>query len=142
MFLFSSACVDAIRVMTYMGAANEEYIKADTIAHELKIPLPYLAKTLKKLVDGDILFSKRGVGGGAKLRRAPSTVRLLEIILCIDGERPFDTCVMGLGDCSAETPCALHERWESQMTEFRELIAATTLSDISDDVKRRKILKL
>lgn len=140
--MFSSACVDAIRVMTYMCAANEEYIKADTIAHELKIPLPYLAKTLKKLVDGDILFSKRGVGGGAKLRRAPSTVRLLEIILCIDGERPFDTCVMGLGDCSAETPCALHERWESQMTEFRELIAATTLSDISDDVKRRKILKL
>ena len=49
MFLFSSACVDAIRVMMYMTKKNEGYVSADTISKDLGLVLPYLAKTLKNL---------------------------------------------------------------------------------------------
>ena len=66
----------------------------------------------------------------------------MEIILALDGEKPFDTCIMGLGECSAETPCALHERWEAQMAEFRELLLATTLAEVDSEIKRKKIIKL
>ena len=142
MFLFSSACVDAIRVMTYMTKKNEGYVSADTISKDLGIVLPYLAKTLKKLSDAGLLESKRGVGGGVTLPKSPESIKLLEIILALDGEKPFDTCIMGLGECSAETPCALHERWEAQMAEFRELLLATTRAEVDSEIKRKKIIKL
>ena len=95
MFLFSSACVDAIRVMTYMTKKNEGYVSADTISKDLGIVLPYLAKTLKKLSDAGLLESKRGVGGGVTLPKSPESIKLLEIVLAFDGEKPFDTCIMG-----------------------------------------------
>ena len=130
MFFFSSACTDAIRVMSYMAKNRGERVTADVIAKALDIALPYLAKTLKKLVAKEMLSSKRGVGGGVLLKRLPSEIKLLEIIIAIDGERPFDTCVMGLGECSSETPCVLHDSWQAQINEFRELLNATSLADV------------
>lgn len=142
MFLFSSACVDAIRVMTYMTKKEEGFVSAETISKDLEIVLPYLAKTLKKLSGAGLLESKRGVGGGVMLTKKPEAIKLLEIIIAFDGEKPFDTCIMGLGECSAETPCALHERWETQMAEFKELLAATSLAEVDNEIKRKKIIKL
>ena len=142
MFLFSSACVDAIRVMTYMTKKAEGFVSAETISKDLEIALPYLAKTLKKLSCAGLLESKRGVGGGVMLSKEPKFIKLLEIILALDGEKPFDTCIMGLGECSAETPCALHERWETQMAEFKELLAATSLAEVDNEIKRKKIIKV
>lgn len=55
------------------------------IAERTAIPQPYLEQILLALKGAGLVRSKRGVGGGYVLARAPHEIRLSEILSAVDG---------------------------------------------------------
>ena len=56
------------------------------LADEAKLPAPYLAKVLQRLVDRGLLRSKRGRSGGFVLGRPASEITLADVVLALEGK--------------------------------------------------------
>lgn len=141
--MLSSACQDTIRAAVWLSTKpTEEIYRIQEISDALNLPYHFLAKSLQKLVRANILLSQRGSLGGVKLARPASEITLLSIIEAVDGTTFFDACILGMGDCEAETPCALHAQWDIWRTEMFEMYSVTRLNEITDDILRRKVKRL
>ena len=64
---------------------NQGAIRIRDIAYEEELPEKFLELILLELKNARIVESVRGAKGGYQLRRAPSEVRLSEVIRLIDG---------------------------------------------------------
>jgi len=141
--MLSSACQDTIRAAVWLSTKPAgEFHRIQVISDALDLPFPFLAKSLQKLVHANILISQRGATGGVTLAREASEITLLSIIEAVDGTTFFDACVLGIGDCEAEKPCALHAQWDIWRHEMLEMYSAMRLSDITDDVTLRKVKRI
>jgi Rrf2 family iron-sulfur cluster assembly transcriptional regulator len=141
--MLSSACQDTIRAAVWLSTKpKDEYHHIQVISEELNLPYHFLAKSLQTLVRCNILISRRGANGGVKLAKSSSDISLISLIEAIDGSRFFDACILGIGDCEDEKPCALHAQWEKWRTEMHEMYCAMRLDEITDDVLLRKIKRI
>jgi len=141
--MLSSACQDTIRAAVWLSTKpSGEFHRIQHISEELNLPFHFMAKSLQKLVHAGILTSQRGAAGGVALSKAPSDITLISIIEAVDGTSFFDACVLGIGDCESEKPCALHAQWDIWRQEMLEMYSAMRLSEITDDVQLRKVKRL
>jgi len=141
--MLSSACQDTIRAAVWLATKPiDDYYRIQTISEALNLPYHFLAKSLQKLVHADILTSHRGANGGVKLSRDASEITLISIINAVDGTTLFDTCLLGIGECEAEKPCALHAQWEIWRNEMEAMYSAMRLDELVADFTASKIKRL
>ncbi len=83
------------------------------IAERTALPQPYLEQILLALKGAGLVRSKRGVGGGYVLARAPSEIVLSDIVSAVDG--PITLGDFGEphqdGACDHEGQCVLLAIW-------------------------------
>lgn len=141
--MLSSACQDTIRAAVWLSTKEVgKFHRIQEISESLELPYHFLSKSLQKLVHAGILISLRGAAGGVSLSRPASEISLISIIDAVDGSAFFDACVLGIGDCEAEKPCALHAQWDIWRQEMLEMYSAMRLSEIMDDVILRKVKRI
>lgn len=141
--MLSSACQDTIRAAVWLSTKEiGKFYRIQEISESLDLPYHFLSKSLQKLVHAGILTSLRGAAGGVSLSRPASEITLLSIIDAVDGSTFFDACVLGIGDCESEKPCALHAQWDIWRQEMLEMYSAMRLSEIMDDVILRKVKRI
>src|ERR1700756_855086 len=76
----------ALQALMMLGRHYQQgAIKIRDIAYEESLPEKFLELILLELKNARIVESARGAKGGYQLRRAPSEIRLSEIIRLIDG---------------------------------------------------------
>ena len=81
------------------------------ISHQLDVPKEFVSKVLQTLTKSGIVGSRKGKSGGFYLERHPGQIRLIDIVLAIDGLEVFHKCVLGFRGCSLEEPCPVHGKW-------------------------------
>ena len=103
------------------------------IANRTALPQPYLEQILLALKGAGLVKSKRGVGGGYILARAPEDIRLADIVSAVDGPitlgdfgRPHQD-----GACDHEGQCVLLEIWDKEGARMRENLASYTLAGVA-----------
>src|ERR687898_2954659 len=102
------------------------------IAERTSLPQPYLEQILLAVKGAGLVRSKRGVGGGYVLARAPEDITLAGIVTAVDG--PLIT-LMGEHD-HCEGHCILQEVWVYVSEEMRVLLEGFTLAEL---VKRTRV---
>jgi Rrf2 family protein len=136
--LFSKPCEYAIRALTSLVNAGDAAVGAREIALAEDIPLPVLGKILQGLVRKGLLDSRRGPGGGFRLARRPELILLRDIVAAVDGLDHFMNCVLGLPQCSEETPCPLHNSWKDLRARIFEDMDSTTLAQMAQAAASKK----
>jgi Rrf2 family transcriptional regulator, iron-sulfur cluster assembly transcription factor len=137
--MLSNTCKYAIRSMIYLAnyAPGSTKIGIKKITEDLNIPPPFLGKILQKLVRKNILCSIKGPHGGFALGKKAEEISLYEIIVQIDGEDYFNSCIIRLESCSCFTEeistCPIHKRFSSIRSELISFYQNTSLADIIDD---------
>ena len=108
--MLSNACQYAIRSVLYLALYGDESNKlgAKSIAEELEVPQPFLAKLLQKLSKRHLVSSLKGPKGGFFLSKKDRHNTIFDIIDCIDGTDAFSACFLGLKQCSDVNPCPVH----------------------------------
>lgn len=128
--LWSNACDYAIRAAVHLAEHPETLVALKDIAREERIPAPFVGKILQALVRADILQSVRGPRGGYALAQPPNQITLLMVVRAIDGTKAIDGCVVGLGECSADMACPLHDAFAPVRASIRDCLEQTTLADM------------
>lgn len=107
------------------------------IADRTGLPQPYLEQILLALKGAGLVRSKRGVGGGYILARAPQDITLAEIVGAVDG--PIAAGDFGEphsnGACDHEGQCVLLSIWGDVGDKMRRLLGSITLADIANMTK-------
>ena len=104
------------------------------IAERTGLPQPYLEQILLALKGAGLVRSKRGVGGGYILAKAPADIRLSDIISAVDG--PITLGDFGQphqdGSCDHEGQCVLLTIWDVAGHHMRDHLNAYTLESIAE----------
>ncbi|MHB1510165.1 MAG: RrF2 family transcriptional regulator [Acidimicrobiales bacterium] len=102
------------------------------IAERTGLPQPYLEQILLALKGAGLVRSKRGVGGGYVLARAPEEITLGQIVSAVDGPimagdfgQPHEN-----GACDHEGQCILLTVWSEVGDHMRHHLDSFTLADI------------
>ena len=108
--MLSKASKYAVIAVLYLKntATKEQKIGSKQIAKKLKMPAPFLAKTLQELTKKGIISSVKGPKGGFYISKENEKNTLYDVIDCIDDVEKFNFCYLGQLECNDKNPCVVH----------------------------------
>lgn len=98
------------------------------IAKVTRVPAPYLSKLMQGMARAGLLKSRRGLGGGFSLARAPSEITMWDILQAVDPMKRIRSCPLDI-EGHVEL-CPLHRRVDDAMATVEEAFRSTTLAEI------------
>jgi Rrf2 family protein len=131
----------ALRALIVLGLNHDKpVVRIQTISQLQNIPQRFLEQILNDLKAAGLLESKRGVGGGYRLRLPPERITLAQVIRHIEGPLAPVSCVSeGFYErcsCPNEEKCGIR----SVMKEVRDAIASileqVTVAQLCERVKK------
>lgn len=102
------------------------------LAEEFGLSRHHLTKIIQRLVQGGIVTTRRGNGGGATLARPAPDVRLGAVVKLLEDGQPLVECFAHDGGaCSLTQRCRLKARFRSAEAAFLADLDRSTLADIA-----------
>lgn len=115
--------------------SEDRLVTLGEIAERQDISLPYLEQLFVKLRRADLVTSVRGPGGGYRLSRPPSEIRVVEILAAVD--ETVDAMHKGAGasgGASGSRAQSLTNRlWEGLSAHVYVFLHQTRLSDVVEN---------
>lgn len=112
-----------------LGSDPTRYWSTREICRRFRFSEAHLAKVMHALARAGLVEAVRGPRGGARLRRPPERITLLEIHEAIDGPMTMGNCLLGRNGCGL-TCCQLGPKLADYNRAIRELFTVTTLADL------------
>jgi Rrf2 family protein len=103
------------------------------LADETGVPIHYLSKLLRKMVVAELLVAQKGHGGGFRLARPASQIRLRDVLVAVEFPLDPDHCVFGHQECDPTHPCPLHAVWNRLNCAVLRWAEGHTLADTTLD---------
>ena len=132
----------AMRAMTELAVRRQDdgdsLVPARAIAEAQHIPLRFLEQQLGALHKAGLVESFRGAGGGCRLARDPSEIRVADIVDAIEGPMYPMTCLDDEDHtCFADSACGLQEVWVDVHLAIRAVFERMTLADLAARHRKR-----
>ena len=136
---FSKKCEYGLQAVLYLAVLDENYIcSSEDISNKLSIPKEFTSKILQSLTESKIIESRKGKSGGFKLARKANELKVIDVVVAIDGNEIFTNCVMGFTNCTKDKKCLLHEEWQGILNSAINMLSRNTL----DSFKNKMIEQL
>ncbi len=130
--MLSQTAEYALRAMACLAYRPDELTATPALAKQTQVPSNYLAKVLQVLASADLIVGRRGVGGGYRLARPATQIRLLDVINAVDPVTRIESCPLGLVN-HGKNLCALHRRVDEAARRVIETFGSSTLHDVIAD---------
>jgi len=130
----------AIRAVLYLAVYTDETKKLGSkeVAEMIKVPAPFLAKILQKLVKKDIISSTKGPRGGFYLTEKDQLNTMLDIVAVSEGVDMLKECFLGLPRCGDENPCAIHHMVAPFKQTMIEGMGDKTIAEFAQETREGK----
>lgn len=110
----------------------DHLVTLSDIAQRQKISLPYLEQLFVKLRRGDLVESVRGPGGGYRLARPASDIRVVDVLSAVD--ETVDAMHKGAGasggSSGSKAQSLTNRLWEGLSAHVYVFLHQTRLSDV------------
>jgi len=114
---------------------EEEPVTLKDIARREQISLPYLEHLITPLIEGGVIRSTRGVGGGVSLAQSPDEIKLSEVIGLLEGSLAPVKCITDPAVCNRSEFCVTRDIWSELKAAMDGVLKSTKLRDL---VERQK----
>jgi len=132
--IYSRTAKYGIKALVYLsGKENGDYSTVSSVADRTDIPAEFLGKIFQELARRGILESRKGRGGGFRLRRPGDEISLLEVVETLDGEDVFNDCLFDVKKCGRGGTCPLHDEWVPVREEIKNFLAANCVADLANE---------
>jgi Rrf2 family protein len=120
----------ALRALCFIAKARDEIVCASVLVESLKIPKPFLRKSLQLLNKKGILISYKGLGGGFKLKVRPKALLLVDLIEIFQGPFRLNECFFKKRPCPQKSICRLKKRIDKIERYVLSQLKDITLQDL------------
>lgn len=126
----------ALRIACMLHQSGEEHESAADISERTSVSPRFTLKIMRKLVQGGVVRSYKGAGGGYALARPAEDVTLRDIIELIDGPLAISRCIDNSHQCSREgvdkSECILYHIFCRINDEVAGKLGRLTIADVAD----------
>ncbi len=127
--MLSTTSQYAIRALSCLARMQSgETVLGRKLSEEASVPPNYLSKIMLVMRNAGLIEATRGAGGGYRLARDPSEIRLRDIVGLFEPSAVEMECVLGTGPCNDEAHCPAHTRWKQVRDHFLGFLQETTLA--------------
>ncbi len=135
----STTAEHALRALVEMASLPDgNTIRGKQLAQAAGIPSNYLSKILWTLGNAGLIDATRGSGGGYRMRRLASDIRLFEVVELFDRQRWKQRCFLsGEHHCDESNQCPAHDAWRGVRAVYTEFLELTTIADFARPCARR-----
>lgn len=112
-------------------------VRLKDIAGRQDISLHYLERLIAPLIAAGLVKSTRGARGGVLLVKAPSQVKLSEVIQALEGSIAPVGCVNNPALCQRSALCVTRDVWSELMEAMVQVLDATTLQDLVERQRKK-----
>lgn len=117
-------------LMCRMSREPDVAQSAALLSEALGLPLPTVAKLLKRLTQAELLVSERGGKGGYRLARNAASISLVDVITAIDGAPALTQCLSAPGRCSIEASCEMRGHLMAINRAVSNVLSGVSLSQL------------
>jgi len=122
----------ALRMLVDLTIHYEDQpITLKEISQRQEISLYYLQHLITPLINGGIILTARGTGGGVSLFRSPDDVYLSEVLRLLDGPIAPTDCVINPEICHRSTTCVIRNVWCDMKAAIDRILEATNLQELA-----------
>lgn len=135
--MFSKACEYGIRAVIIIESysKNNKKIGLKEICAGINAPEPFTAKILQNLRKLDIINSTKGPNGGFFIEK-DKDIKLIEIVLAIDGDNIITKCGLGIKECSELKPCPIHADFKPIRESLKQVLEKTSVRQVTEDMDK------
>ncbi|SDD54543.1 transcriptional regulator, BadM/Rrf2 family [Algoriphagus faecimaris] len=136
--MFSKACEYGIKSMIYVAnqSLKGNRVKIGDIVEKVGSPEAFTAKILSTLVKNNLIESLKGPYGGFFIQPDQiASIKVIQIVSVIDGDTIFMGCILGLKECNAQEPCAMHSKFVKIRSELKKALESTNLLELANGIK-------
>ncbi len=126
--MISSTATYALRAVVYLASQPGSYVCRSEISDATLVPHEYLLKVLNLLDEAEIVESRRGPGGGYRLRVSPDELSSLRVVLAVDSIPRLKSCPLGIP--GHKKLCPLHKLLDESARRVEEAFAEVNISDL------------
>jgi Rrf2 family protein len=127
--MFSQTVEYALRAVVHLADQAPSARTTEQIAEATRVPKAYLSKVLQGLCHAGVVQSKRGLGGGMVLTKAPSELTILEVVNAVEPIGRIRECPLGLAAHGVRL-CPLHRRLDNALAMVEKAFRETTLAEV------------
>ena len=120
----------ALRTLIYVGAKAGRLATIAEIAEGFDVSKPHLMKIVNRLAQQGYLETVRGRGGGMRLARAASAIRVGAVVRDTEEELAVMGCLSSPGFCRIERCCVLQRALREATDAFLAVLDDYTLADL------------
>ena len=114
------------------GRHGSGLASAREISDAQGIPLRFLEQQLSTLHKAGLVESFRGAGGGCRLARDPSTIRVAEVVDALEGDLyPMHCLDEADHTCAQDGRCGLQELWGEVHLAVRGVFERISLAELA-----------
>lgn len=134
---FTQTAEYALRAMSSLALEpGVQAVRATQLSARTAVPLPYLWKIMRRMVDAGLVESSRGHGGGFRLARSAEAISYLDILEVVGYDSKAGSCVFGWGQCRSDEPCPMHHTWSRLNDTFVAWARTSTLASVAAGADR------
>lgn len=139
--MLSQKCKYAIRAVLFLSIEQslDKRMGGKEVAEALKMPLAFTGKILQELAKKEIISSIKGPNGGFYLSEKDLEHPLMKIVEAMDDISFFNSCGLGLSECSEEHPCPVHDTFKIARDSLLNLFQTKKIKDLSDEILQHKL---
>ena len=127
----------AVRALSYLASNVDRRVLISEVSKATAAPRPFLSKIMKELVQGGLVVSRVGPGGGYSLARAPSEINFRKIIEIVEGSWDLVPCQReGDDSCLLHSSCSQVGTWDNIRLQMLEVLEGYTLEHVSSGSQR------
>jgi Rrf2 family protein len=114
-----------------MQADATALVSIREIAEVKGMPLPFVRRLVGKLVRSGLLESGRGTGGGVRLARPASAIRLLDVVEAMEGGISLNRCSINREACPLGGNCPIRCIWAEANASLRQSLGGVDFGQLA-----------
>jgi len=121
-----------MRVLMRLAGEPARAFTVEAIAEEFGLSRDHLAKVARRLAVSGFVKTQRGAGGGLRLARDATAIKLGDVVRALEAPYPLVECFEpGGGKCHLSPGCRLKIRFFRAQEAFLAELNASTLADVA-----------
>ncbi len=107
-------------------AKSKGVISVSSVAKKNKLSSKFLSQVANELKKAGIITSKEGVSGGYSLAKAANEIKILDVLVALDGGLVKGDCFEEDHECN----CGAKDMWMDMKEQMEETIGRKTVADL------------
>lgn len=128
-------------VLNVLAEAGAVKLSGEDIAARTGLAMPTVRKVMKALADSGLVIAQRGARGGYRIGRAPSQIRMLDVVQAFEGPVAVTDCAADADLCDITDSCSLASHWGGINQLITQVLSRITLADIRQPERQQKLVK-